>query len=261
MVSLLDNLRTLVRYRWLLYELVARDLKLRYRGSLLGVFWTLLNPLLFLAIYTLVFSVILKSSIRDFPLFLLAGMVPFFWFSAAIGTAATSISSAAGYVGKTLLPTELLVYVPVLSNGVNFLITIALLFPVSIFLGVNVLWALLFLVPLLIVELLMTLGFSLLVATANVFYRDWQQIVGYILTALFFLTPIFYAKGSIPANLQFLVTFSPIAALIAGYQSIFYYGAHPAWHDLLFAGAFSAIVLVVSMAVFNRYRDAFGEYV
>src|SRR6185312_4000007 len=187
---MLDALRKLYRFRWLLYELVWRDLVLRYRGSVLGFAWTLLNPLLFMAVYTLVFSVYLKSGVRAYPLFLLSGMIPWLWVSTAIGQAVTSILDGRTFVGKTLLPTELLVIVPVLSNGVNFLITIALLFPISVFLGVNVGWALLFLPLLLAIELCITLGFALLAATVNVFYRDFQQIVNYLIMAFIFLSLI-----------------------------------------------------------------------
>jgi lipopolysaccharide transport system permease protein len=256
-----SNLHTLVRYRWLLYELVMRDLALRYRGSVLGFAWTLLNPILFMVVYTLVFSVYLRSGIHAFPLYLLSGMIPWMWIASAVSQAVTSIIDGRAYVGKSLLPTELLVLVPVLSNGVNFLITIVLLFPVSYALGVNASWALLFLPLLFAIQLCVTLGISFFVATFNVFFRDLQQLVGYALMAVMFLTPMFYERASVPANLQFMVTFSPVAALIAGYQNVFYYGIPPRWQDLLFAAAFGAAVLAIGLAYFNRNRDAFGEYV
>jgi lipopolysaccharide transport system permease protein len=212
-------------------------------------------------VYTLVFSVYLKSSIHAFALFLLAGLIPWMWVSASIGQSVTAILDGRAYVGKTLMPTELLVLVPILSNGVNFLITILLLIPVSLALGINVGWALLFLPVLLLVELWVILGLSLLVATYNVFYRDLQQIVGYALMALFFMTPIFYAKTSVPPALQFLVKFNPFAALVSAYQNVFYYGTPPDWRDLLFAALFGGVVLAIGVACFNRSRDAFGEYV
>lgn len=250
-----------VRYRWLLYEMVVRDLKLRYRGSVLGFAWTLLNPLLFMAVYTFVFSVILHSQIHAYPLFLLSGLIPWMWISTSIGQAVTAIQNGGGYIGKTLMPAELLVLVPVLSNGVNFLITLALLLPVSAALGVNVGWAVLCLPLLVLLELCLALGISLAVATVDVFFRDIQQIVTYALTALFFLTPIFYAKSSVPQHLQFLVTFNPFAGLISAYQDVFYAGKPPDGQDLLLASAFGAIALVLGFAYFNRNRDAFGEYV
>ena len=260
MTALASNVRTIVQYRWLLYELVVRDLKLRYRGSLLGLAWTLLNPVVFMAIYALVFSVYLRTNIKDFPLYLLSGLIPWMWFAGAIGQSVTAIVDGRAYVGKTLLPTELLIYVPVLSNGLNFLITIALLFPLSLALGTDARWALLFLPLMALIELTMILGFSLLVATYNVFYRDLQQLVGYAVTALFFLTPIFYARASVPQNLQFLVL-SPVAGLISAYQSVFYYGSPPNLLELSFSAAFSFAILIVALALFNRNRDAFGEYV
>ncbi|HKE37845.1 MAG TPA: ABC transporter permease [Candidatus Baltobacteraceae bacterium] len=258
---MLETLRKVYGFRWLLYELVWRDLVLRYRGSVLGFAWTLLNPLLFMAVYTLVFSVFLRNGIRAYPLFLLSGMIPWLWVSTAISQAVTSILDGRTFVGKTLLPTELLVMVPVLSNGLNFLITIALLFPISILLGVNVGWALVFLPLLLVIQLCMTLGFALLVATFNVFYRDFQQIVSYLLMAFIFLTPIFYLRAAVPANLQWMIRFSPIAALISGYQHVFYFGTPPDWRDLLFAAAFGVGLLLIALSYFNRHRDALVEFV
>jgi len=234
---------------------------LRYRGSVLGFAWTLLNPVIFMLVYTLVFSVYLKSTIHAFPLYLLSGLVPWMWASNAIGQGVTSILDGRAYVGKTLMPTELLVFVPVLSNGANFLITILLLFPVSLALGVNVGWALLFLPFLVLVELCMALGLSLLVATVNVFYRDLQQLIGYALMAIFSLTPIFYAKEAVPPSLQFIVVWSPFAAIVSGYQSVFYYGVPPDWRAMLFATVFAAAALFGGLSYFNRNRDAFGEYV
>ncbi len=260
-MSLRASILSVVRYRWLLYELVKRDVILRYRGSTLGFVWTLLNPIIFMLIYTLVFSIYLKSPIRLFPLYLLSGMIPWIWFQGAIAQAVTSILDGRSYVGKTLLPTELLVMVPVLSNGVNFLITIILLFPVSAAFGVPIGWALVFLPLLILIELCMSLGFAFLVATANVFYRDLQQLVGYALLAVFFLTPIFYARFVVPPSLQFLVQWSPIAAMISAYQNVFYYGMPPSWRDVLFASGFSIVILVLSLLYFNRHRDALGEYV
>lgn len=258
---MLDTFHKLYRFRWLLLELVWRDLVLRYRGSVLGFAWTLLNPLLFMAVYTLVFSIYLRNGIHAYPLFLLSGMVPWLWVSSAVSAAVTSILDGRTFVGKTLLPTELLVIVPVLSNGLNFLITIALLFIVSLVLGVNVAWALIFLPVLLAIQLSMTLAFALLVATFNVFYRDFQQIVSYLLMAFVFLTPIFYLQAAVPANLQWMVTYSPIAALISSYQHVFYFGTPPSWRDLLFSGVFGVVLLLIAVSYFNRNRDAFVEFV
>jgi lipopolysaccharide transport system permease protein len=260
-MSIRSSIRSVIRYRWLLYELVKRDVLLRYRGSFLGFAWTLLNPIIFMLVYTLVFSVYLKSGLHAFPLYLLSGMIPWFWMSSSVGQSVTAILDGRAYVGKTLMPTEILILVPVLSNGVNFLITVVLLFGLTIALGVPFGWALLFLPLLALIELAMTLGFSFFVATANVFYRDLQQLIGYALLALFFLTPIFYARFIVPTNLQFLIKFSPLAALVSSYQDVFYYGTPPGWRELTFAAIFALVVLILSIVYFNRHRDEFIAYV
>lgn len=249
------------RFRWLLYELVKRDIKLRYRGSLLGIAWTLLNPLLFMGVYTLVFSVIMRSTIQHYPLFLLSGLIPWMWFSAAVTQATISILGGGAYIGKTLMPAELLVLVPVISNGVNFVITVALLVLVNVALGANVGWALLFLPLLALIQLSMTLGISMIVAVLNVFFRDIEQIVSYVLTAAFFMTPIFYTRAAIPEDLRFIAAYNPVAAVIAAYQNVFYKGVPPDANDLLVSGAFGVIVLIVGLAYFSSTRDALGEQV
>ena len=159
------------------------------------------------------------------------------------------------------MPAELLVLVPVLSNGVNFVITIGLLLPVSIALGVNVGWALVFLPLLVLIQLLLTLGISILVAVADVFYQDIQQIVSYVLTAAFFLTPIFYSRSVVPGNLRFLVDFNPLAGLLLAYQNVFYKGVPPDPRGLLTAAAFGTMAMVVGLAYFNNARDTLEEYV
>ena len=260
-MSVGGSIASIVRFRWLLYELVKYDIIQRYRGSIFGFAWTLINPIIFVGIYTLVFSIYLKTGIRAFPLYLLAGMVPWIWMSQAISQSVSSVLDGRNYVGKTLMPTEVLILVPVLSNGFNFLITIALVYPVSVLIGVPIWWALLFLPLLAAIELVMTAGFAFLVATVNVFYRDVQQLVAYALLAVFFLTPIFYVRFVVPPNLAFLVKYSPVAALISSYQNVFYYGIPPSLRDLIFASVFAVVLLVVALMYFNRHRDALGEYV
>lgn len=256
----LENVR-IYRFRWLLYEMVKRDLKLRYRGSVLGVAWTLLNPILFMGVYTLVFSVFMKSTIEHYPLFLLSGLIPWMWFSSSISQSVGSVVGGGSYIGKTLMPAELLVLVPVLSNGVNFLVTMLLFLAVSLVLGVNVIWAFAFLPALIAIELFTTIGISMLVATVNVFFRDLEQIVSYVLTAAFFLTPIFYTRSAVPENLQFLVTFNPLAGLIGSYQAVLYRASLPGASDLLSSAAFCIIVLIVGCTYFNAMRDGLGESV
>ncbi len=248
------------RYRWLVYELVLRDLRLRYRGSLLGFAWTLLNPLLFMGIYTLVFSVYLREGVVNFPAFLLSGIVPWAWVAGALGQGTSSIVDGRVYVGKTLFPTEVLVIVPVLANGVNFILSLPILFVFVIALHVHLGPSLIALPLLILIQATMVLGATLLAATFNVFYRDVQQLILYITTALFFVTPIFYTPDLVPAKFQFLVAYNPFAALIACYHAVLYAGTFPRVYDLLVSLGFAIVLLLIAQAYFMRYKEAFTEY-
>jgi ABC-type polysaccharide/polyol phosphate export permease len=154
----------------------------------------------------------------------------------------------------------MLVFVPVLSNGVNFLLSIVLLLPFAFIFG-HAGWGVVTLPILIAIELCMTLGLAFLGATFNVFFRDLQQLVAYILAALFFLTPIFYSRHAVPPNLQFILTCNPVAALIDGYQRVLYYGGIPRWEPTLFAALFGAVILIVGVACFDHYRESFSEYI
>ena len=250
-----------LRYRWLVYELVLRDLRLRYRGSTLGFAWTLLNPLLFMAIYTLVFSIYMRVNVQNYPAYLLAGIVPWTWLAGGISQGTSSIIDGRMYVGKTLFPTEILILVPVLSHGINFILSLPILFLFVILLHVHLGISIIVLPLLILIQCAMTLAFVILSATFNVFYRDLQQLIIYLLTALFYMTPIFYTPSLVPEKFQFLIAWNPFAALIACYHAIFYYGTFPSAYDLIFSLVFSVALLGLAQGCFLRYKEAFSEYV
>jgi len=257
---MLEPARSLYKYRWLVYELVLRNLRLRYRGSIFGVFWTLLNPLLFMAVYTFVFSVILKGAIPKFPLFLLCGLVPFTFFSTAVQQGSSAIVDGRVYVGKTLFPTIVLIVVPVLANAVNFAIALPLVLILALVLHVHLGASLLLLPVVLVVQLVLTQAIATLLAVVNVFYRDVQELLGYVMSALLFLTPIFYLPTSAPARYQAVFQLNPLAALVDSYQRILYAGAVPDFGRLGFAFGAAVLLALVANAVFIRYREAFAQY-
>ncbi len=248
------------RYRWLVYELVLRDLRLRYRGSMLGFAWTILNPLLFMAIYTLVFSIYLRAGVANYPAFLLSGIVPWAWLAGALGQGTSAILDGRVYVGKTLFPTGVLVMVPVFSNAANFLFSLPVLFFFVLMLHVHLGVSLLVLPLVIAIQTMMVMGGTLLAATANVFYRDVQQLIQYIITALFFVTPIFYTPAMVPEKFQFLVTYNPFASLIACYHAILYSGTFPRLYDLAFSLVFSLVLLLIAQGYYLRYKESFSEY-
>jgi ABC-type polysaccharide/polyol phosphate export permease len=249
------------RYRWLIYELVLRDVRLRYRGSVLGQAWSLMNPLLFAAIYTLVFTAFLHVDIAHYPVYLLSGLLPWTWLSGALQQSVTSLVDGRMYVGKTLFPVEILVLVPVLAHGWNFICSLPVLFVLAFFFHVHLGWSLLALPALIFIELLVVYALSLLVASFYVFYRDVQQLTGYAITAMFFMTPLFYTMRSVPASLSFLVSDNPLAAIIGAYQDAIYRDTPPSLDALLFAAFFALVASAVASGVFSRCHESFGEFV
>jgi len=253
--------RALYRHRWLLYELVLRDVFIRYRGSVLGVLWTLLTPLLFVTIYIVVFTFVLKINVPHYAVFLIAGLLPWQWFASALQTATNSIVEGRVYVINSALAPVVLVVVPVLSSFVQFLLSFGIGLLVALGFGIHLGWSVTALPLLFAVQMLLTLALALFLATLNVFYRDAQQLITVLLALAFYLIPILYPITLVPERFRGYVLADPMATLILSYQAIFYKDAFPNWLFLLYALGVSLALLFVARLTFNRYKDAFAEYV
>ncbi|MEM7030237.1 MAG: ABC transporter permease [Chloroflexota bacterium] len=261
----------IVSYRDLLWNLVLRDLKLRYKNSALGILWSLLNPLLMMIVFTAVFTVMRGTSIDDFPAFVLVGLLPWQFFNDSISGSTTSIVGNSHLINKVYFPREILVISGVLSNLVNFLIALTLLVPILLWFNIGFTeWALL-LPFMIIIQIIFTLGVSFIVATTNVYYRDVGMIVAVALLAGFFLTPIFYPLEELPRSYMLfgidwdiwtiMYYLNPMASIIENYRRILYY-AQP--HDILFilrTLLTAVFFLIAGLAIFYRYNDKFGEIV
>jgi len=253
-------MNTLLRQRWLIYVLVTQELKLRYRGSVIGFFWTLLNPLVFMIIYTLVFSVFLRIDIEKYSVFVLSGLIPWIWFTEAIARGTNSIISGGGFIKSSLFPSEVLPATPVASAMINFVFALPLLF---LFLGlfrVDLGWSLLALPVVMAVQFMLALGIVLITATYNVFFRDLQFLVNHILLALFFLTPILYDLSIIPERFHTIMMLNPLTTLIDSYRSIFFYGSFPDWVNLGYLFLLALMLFWLGSWVFARHKEVFAEY-
>lgn len=253
--------RKLFRSRWLIFELVSRELRLRYRGSVLGFAWTLLNPLLFMSVYVLVFGMYLRMGFHNYALYLLSGTLAFNWFSSAVQAGTTCVPDGRHYIGKTVFPAEVLVAIPVLSNLANFCLSLPVLIAADVFFGQTLGLPLAVLPLLMLAQTMITVGILFFVATFNVFYRDCQQLVMYLVTVLFYLIPIFYRIDAVPTRYQPFVEANPLAALIMSYQDIFFFNTFPSAKRLAIVFAFASLVLVSGFFYFGRFKESFGEYV
>jgi lipopolysaccharide transport system permease protein len=251
--------RELVRYRVLIQTLVVRDLKARYRGSALGLLWTLLNPLLHMAIYALVFSVYIRVQTEHYAAFLLCGLLPWIWFSSALLLGTTAIIEGGSLLKKVFFPPQVLPTVTVVATFVNFLLSLPLLFGLLLFFGVTFGWALLALPLIMAAQFAFTLGLTLIVSSVSVRYRDLPPILGHVMTFWFFLTPIIYPLTTAPEPLRILLSLNPITPFFVAYQEALLYNRLTSWGAYSVMIGIGAVALAVGVFVFQRLRWSLAE--
>jgi lipopolysaccharide transport system permease protein len=264
---MLDNLRRLLRYRGLISSLVARELKARYRGSALGFFWSFINPLMLLSIYSFVFKVILpgthSKAVEPFALFMFCGILPWTWFTSSLSEAAGSLIAGGNLIKKVLFPAEILPLVSVLANMVHFLLGLPILIAFLFYYrrwpdGLDLFW---FPVTVL-VQLIFTSGLALILSALTVHYRDIRDILSNVLTLWFFSTPIIYWIKEAPGLGKRVLDLNPMTHIIVSYQEIlFFTGPIGHWKWLLATGAASVALFLAGLWLFDRLRDSFAESV
>lgn len=273
--ALRDRWNELVAYRYLLRNLVVRDLKARYKNSVLGILWSVLNPLFLMVVFTVLFSVMGNNQIRDYPVFVLVGLIPWNFFNGAMMSGTTSVTGNSSLIKKVYFPRELMPTSALLSNLVNFgfsfVVLVVFLYIFGIGLTIHALW-----VPaILLTQLIFTLGLILLLSSLTVFYGDVLMILEVVMLAWFFLTPIFYSLDMFGSSVTALgVTFSPaqvmrwvnpMASIIDGYRTVLW-GTYESAGPVAMNPAFlfrtfvtSLIVLAFGYGMFARLEPAFGE--
>lgn len=269
--SLWGHARELWLYRDLIRNLVVRDLKVRYKNSVLGFLWSLLNPLGMMVVFMFVFTVMMPSRTERFPIFLLCGLLPWNFFSAGVMVGITSITGNAHLIKKIYFPREVLTISSVLANLVNFLLGLLVLFAVLL-VSRSPLSPWLWLLPVVIlIETCFVLGMAFVLSTLNVFYRDTIMIMDVVMLAWFFLTPVVYPITTLPSAYQFLgmtvdvhrwmYILNPMASLIAAYRDLLYWGYRTDLDFLARTAVTAFAVLAFGYWFFVRFRDRFGEEV
>lgn len=256
----MHTLKEIFDYREMIFSLVRKDLRGRYKGSVLGFLWTFVNPLLQLAVYTVVFSTIMRQGIEKYYLFLFVALIPWIFFSSALTGGSSTILDQKDMVKKIYFPREVLPVAYVTSCFFNMLFCFVIVFAVVICAGVPLRFNTLIFLPLiLLVEYILALGVAFFASAVTVYFRDLQHILGIVSMAWMYFTPVIYSSDIVPEQYETLFRINPMTPVIEAYRSILYYGRIPDLQMLLTGLGEGALGLVVGLVVFELLKRHFVE--
>lgn len=250
---------TIYRHRELIANLVGKELKSRYRGSTLGMLWTFLNPLLLLLVYALVFTVYMRIAMENYAVFVFVGLLPWIWFSTSLLEGVNAVVASGDLITKSMFPAEILPMVRVISNLVNFILSLPLLFIFMIIYGVPITSAIFWLPLIVFAQLLFITGLVYLFSAINVRFRDTQHILNNFLVLWFFLCPIIYPVSQVPEAYRFTFYLNPAAIITIGYHDIFINGSRPDLLPIAGVAGLGVVIILIGVRLFERLKDTFAE--
>ena len=256
----MNKLAEIYQYRTMIASLIQRDLRGRYKGSVLGFAWTFLNPLLQLVVYTVVFSTIMRAGIEDYYLFLFVALIPWLFFSTSLTGGASCIWTQKELVKKIYFPREVLPIAHVTSQLVNMLLSFIVVFAALLISGKGIrITVLPYLIPVILVEYLLSLGIAFISSSLTVFFRDLEHILAVVSMAWQFLTPVMYGVDMVPESLRPIFMMNPMTSVIMAYRDVLYYQNAPELSTLLTAIVLGFTCLVVGWFLVGRRERHFAE--
>lgn len=253
--------KELYHYRELLKTNVKKDIRGKYKGSFLGILWSFINPLLQVLVYALVFPYIMKVETENYLIFLICGIIPWTWFITSISQGTTSITNNANLIKKVYFPREILPISVVTSGLVNFLISCLIILIFVIFGGLGITWHLVFLPFIIIVQYLFTLALIFVLSAFNVYVKDVEYIVAFIINMLFYATPILYTTEMFSGPILWLFRLNPLAHLINAYRDVFYVHHIPNLINLSILLGVSILLVIICYIIFKKLEKRFAEEV
>lgn len=252
-----QHFRTFWNRRFLLYELIKKGIKLKYRRSYLGILWSLLEPILTTIVLTIVFGTLFGNRSRDFPLYILCGRLLYSFFSLGTKTASKSIRANASMIRKVYVPKYLYPLSSVLYNYIIFLISLIVMIPLAIYCRVSLTWHIFEALIPLVTLLVMTYGVGMLLATINVFFRDMEYLWEVILMLIMYSSAIFYyPERLMKSGYAWILRLNPLYCVIESFRDAMFGNAMDLYR-VAYAGIFSVASLVIGMAVFYWKQDEF----
>ena len=254
-----EKMKDIWDYRDMVYSLVKRELRGRYQKSVLGMLWTFLNPFFQIVIYTFVFTIIFPSSIENYYIYLMTGIIPWNFFTEALGQGAGSVVCNADMTKKIYFPREILTIASVTAKFVNMLLAFIPIALFIIFSPVGLSWHVLLLPLVWITEYIIALGFTLFFASITVYLRDMEYIVEVLLMAWIWATPIMYSLDSLPPVVGKILLLNPMTLVISSYHNLLYYHQIPTMLTLFGSLAEGIVLLIIGEIVFMHLEGNFAE--
>ena len=253
--------KDLYNYRELLKTNTKKDVGGKYKNSFLGILWSFVNPLLQIAVYALVFQVILKSNIENYAVYLCCALIPWQYFNNVVIRGAATIIDNGNIIKKVYFPREILPISVVVAGLINFLISCVIILLFVLFSGIGFSIQLLWLPLIAIIQAILSLGLLFILSAINVYVRDIEYIVGFFLNLLFYATPILYTVDMFPPKFQWILYLNPMTHLVDAYRDIFYYKTMPDVSSLVFIAIFALLVLGIGYIIFRKLEKGFAEEV
>lgn len=255
-------MKELYNYRQLLKSNIKKDIRGKYKGSFLGILWSFVNPLLMTLVYAIVFPYILRNTGDNYVTFLVIGILPWNFFTTVISQGTFCILANAGIIKKVYFPREILPISIATSGLINFLISCIIIFAFLIFSGVGLSIQILWLPLIILTQYILSLALIFITSAINVYIRDAEYIINFIVNMLFYATPILYKPETFAgSNIEWIIKLNPMATIITCYRDILFYHSMPHIKSLLVVLAGSCIMLWIGYKIFKKLERGFAEEV
>jgi lipopolysaccharide transport system permease protein len=255
----MEVFKNIYNYRELLKTNIKKEIRGKYKHSFLGVLWSFLNPLLQIAIYAIIFPIILKTEQENYVIFLCVALIPWTYFTTVVTQSTGVVISNANIIKKVYFPREILPISVVSSATVNFMISTLIILAFVLFSGMGITWYLCFYPLILLIQYILSIAISFFVSSMTVYLRDLEHLIGIAIMVLFYGTPIVYSLQGLPPMYSKILSLNPMAHIIEAYRAIFYYQTMPNFKGLGIITLVSIILCVLGYKVFKKLEKRFAE--
>ncbi|MBE5805372.1 MAG: ABC transporter permease [Clostridiales bacterium] len=251
--------KKIYNYRELLKTNVKKEIRGKYKNSILGIMWSFLNPLLQLVVYSVIFGALLAGGDNTYPIYVCVALIPWTYFTSAITQSSFTIIGNGNIIKKVYFPREILPISVVTSGAINFIISTIIILAFLVISGLGITKYIIFYPVILLVQYLLILGISFILSSVTVYFRDLEHIIGITLLAAFYATPIVYKLEQLPSNLQIWMKLNPMTHIINSYRDIFYYQRIPDMQSLGILCLASVGLTIGGYFIFKKLQRGFAE--